>query len=691
MADRPKAPAASLIVGIDTGGTFTDVTMLDPATGRVWMAKTPSTPDDPSHGFGNGISEVLEVAGVSGAAIVRVLHGTTVATNLILEGKGARAALLTTTGFKYVLEIGRQDVPRRASLFAWVKPKRPIPPERIFEIGGRIGPDGKELEPLDEASVRAAVQAIRAQNVSSIAVVLLHSYANPLHERRVAEILADMIPDALVSLSSEVLPVFREYERTTTTILNASVMPVVSTYVERLDRRVAASGIAAPLLLMKSSGGVTSTRTVRRTPVETALSGPAAGAIGAAYVGANSGHPNLIGIDIGGTSADITLIHDSEPGLTTNGRIGGWPVGLPMVDIVTIGAGGGSIARVSDTGALMVGPQSAGAMPGPVCYHRGGIEPTVTDAHLVLGHLPPYLLGGSFKLDVEAARAAIRRHIAEPLGMGVERAARGILAIVDNNMVGAIRVVSVERGHDPRDFSLLPFGGAGPLHGGALARLLGMPKIIVPPGPGVLSALGLLVSNLKAEFTRTCLQKAGNFDCGTVVQVFADLQAEARAWLDAEGVPDKMRKITWYASLRYQHQGFELNVPWASRDVTEASAAATVAAFHRLHERLYTFAQEDTPVEIVTLRVDAQGVFPSPAMHELPPAQDLEQARAGTQTVHLEKGPVESAIYVRERLGSGARLEGPAILTQLDATTLLLPGQIGVVDRFGNLIVSDGS
>ena len=322
--------------------------------------------------------------------------------------------------------------------------------------------------------MRAAARAIREQGIGTIAVVLLHSYANPAHERRVAAILAEAMPDALVSISSEVLPVFREYERSMTTILNASVMPVVAAYVERLDARIAEQGIAAPLLLMKSSGGVTSTRTVRRAPVETALSGPAAGAVGAAYVGAGCGHKNLIGIDIGGTSADISLIHGGEPGLTTTGRIGNWPIGLPMIDIVTIGAGGGSIARVSDTGALIVGPQSAGAVPGPVCYGRGGVEPTVTDAHLALGHLPPYLLGGSFALDVEAARTAIRRRIAEPLGMSVEAAARGILAIVDNNMLGAIRVVSVERGHDPRDFSLLPFGGAGPLHGGALARLLGM-------------------------------------------------------------------------------------------------------------------------------------------------------------------------------------------------------------------------
>jgi N-methylhydantoinase A len=685
----PQSPRARVIVGVDTGGTFTDVTLLDPATGRVWSAKTPSTPDDPSRGFGNGIAEVLQAAELSGTDVARVLHGTTIATNLILEGKGPPAALITTAGFKYVLEIGRQDVPRRASLFAWVKPKRPVAPEHIFEVGGRIGPDGQELQPLDETAVRAAARAIRQQGIGAIAVVLLHSYANPAHERRVAAILAEAIPDALVSISSEVLPVFREYERSMTTILNASVMPVVAAYVERLDARIAEQGIAAPVLLMKSSGGVTSTRTVRRAPVETALSGPAAGAVGAAYVGAGCGHKNLIGIDIGGTSADISLIHGGEPGLTTTGRIGNWPIGLPMIDIVTIGAGGGSIAQVSDTGALIVGPQSAGAVPGPVCYGRGGVEPTVTDAHLALGHLPPYLLGGSFALDVEAARVAIRRRIAEPLGMTIEAAARGILAIVDNNMVGAIRVVSVERGHDPRDLSLLPFGGSGPLHGGSLARLLDMRTIVVPPGPGVLSALGLLVSNLKAEFTRTCLQKAGAFDAGTVARVFGELDTEARAWLDAEDVPEEDRRIAWHASLRYQHQGFELFVPWAGRDVTEASAAATVAAFHRLHERLYTFAQEDTPVEIVTLQVDARGAFPAPALRELPPAGPLDAARVGAQRVFLETGPAEAAIYGRERLGAGARIDGPAILTQLDATTLVLPGQSGVVDRFGNLIVEE--
>ncbi len=561
--------------------------------------------------------------------------------------------------------------------------------EHIFEIVGRIDPDGREIEPLDEAAIAAAAREIRRTGIAAVAIVFLHSYADPSHERRAAEIVAREHPDALVSLSSDVLPVFREYERSMTTILNVTVMPVVSAYVERLDRRVADEGIAAPLMLMKSSGGVTSARTVRKYPVETALSGPAAGVVGASFAGASAGMRNLIGIDIGGTSADVSLIRDGVHGLTTNGRIGGWPVGLPMVDIVTIGAGGGSIARVSDTGTLGVGPQSAGADPGPVCYGRGGLEPTVTDAHLVLGHLPPYLLDGGFVLDVEGARRAIARRVAGPLGMSVEDAARGILAIIDNHMVGAIRLVSVERGHDPRDFALIAFGGAGPLHGGALARLLGIEKILVPPGPGVLSALGLLVSNLKAEFSRTALQRAGAIDRDLAARVFAELQAEATAWLEAERVPVSARKITWTASMRYQHQGFELFVPWAGREISDRTIAATIAAFHQMHQQLYTFAQEDTPVEIVTLRVDAEGVFAPPVLQALQAGGAADRAIVGGQTMHLATGPVEAPIYDRARLGAGARIAGPAILTQLDATTLVLPGQLGEVDRVGNLIVTE--
>jgi N-methylhydantoinase A len=682
------AETGRAVVGVDTGGTFTDITVLDPASGRLINAKVPSSPADPSLSFAAGIAAALHRADVAAGAVDRVLHGTTVATNLILEGKGGPTALLTTAGFKYVLEIGRQDIPRRSSLFAWVKPRRPVPPEWIFEIGGRLDHNGAELEPLDESAATAAALAIRNAGIGAVAIVFLHSYANAAHECRAGAIVRSMLPDAVVSLSSDVLPVFREYERGMTTILNAHVMPVVSSYVARLEGRLAEDRIAAPLLLMKSSGGVIGAERTRQRPVETVLSGPAAGAVGAAFIGLAAGYRNLIGIDIGGTSADIALIHDGEPGLTDKGHIGEWPLALPMIDLTTIGAGGGSIARLSLDGVMTIGPQSAGAEPGPVCYGKGGHEPTVTDAHLVLGHLPPYLLGGAFRLDIDAARRAIATRIAEPIGLGLEEAARGILAIADNHMTGAIRVVSVERGHDPRDFVLVPFGGAGPLHGGALARLLGIKTLLVPPAPGTLSALGLLASNLKSEFSRSCLQPPPH-DLDQIAVTYAALEAEATAWLDAERVPTEARRVMRLASLRYRHQGFELAVPWQAGIVDGASLQQVLNAFHARHERLYTFAQEDTPVEIVTLRVDAYGVFPPPQLPELSRGGNPGTAILGRHTIALSNGRVEAPIYDRARLGAGDRISGPAILVQLDATTLLLPRQTAEVSPLGSLIVSE--
>jgi N-methylhydantoinase A len=678
-----------LVIGIDTGGTFTDVTILDRRTGAIRTAKTPTTPDDPSRGFADGTRDAMRLADGAARDVTRVLHGTTVATNLILEAKGPPVAMLVTAGFRAVLEIGRQDIPRHGNLFGWVKPKRPVPPRWIWEIPGRIDQAGNEIAPLDENAIRVAARAIAAEGIAAVAVMFLHCYANPAHERRAAEIIGAEHPGAVVSVSSEVLPVFREYERAMTTVLNVYVMPAVASYVGRLERRLTDQSIEAPLLLMKSSGGVTSARTVRRTPVETVLSGPAAGVVGANYVGEAAGFRDLIAIDIGGTSADISLIHRGQPGMTTAGRIADWPVARPMIDITTIGAGGGSIARVGESGSLSVGPRSAGAVPGPVCYGHGGIEPTVTDAHLVLGHLPRSLLNGSFPLDLEAARGAIATKVAEPLGMTIEEAARGILAIVDHHMMGAIRVVSVERGHDPRDFALVAFGGAGPLHAASLARLMGIGTILVPPMPGVLSALGLLVSNLKAEFTRTSLQRAGAVDLSRVAAVFADLHRDAVAWLDQEAVPADARRVTWHASLRYQHQGFELTVPWSGTDVTEASTAATIAAFHRLHEQLYTFAQEDTPVEIVTFRVDAEGVSPPPRPMTLVAGGNPGAAVIGETQLALASGPVTAPVYDRPGLGAGDRIAGPAVLTQLDATTLLLPGQTAAVHDSGSLIVKE--
>jgi N-methylhydantoinase A len=679
----------TVLIGVDTGGTFTDVTLYDSALQRLVVAKTPSTPRDPSEGFGNGLAAALAAAGLGGAAVGRVLHGTTVATNLILERKGPKAALIVSQGFRYVLEIGRHDIPRRANLFTWQKPPRPVPPEHVWEAAGRIAPDGSEIEPIDEAQLRSAARAIRAENILTVAVVLLHAYANDAHEQRVREILRQEHPEAQVSLSSEVLPVLREYERSVVTLLNAYVMPVVSSYVDQLERRASAHGIAAPLLLMKSSGGVASTRAIRRTPVETALSGPAAGIVGAAFVAGQAGFGELITIDIGGTSADIALVKDGVPGITTSGRIADWRVTLPMVDLTTIGAGGGSLARLGETGGLVVGPESAGAEPGPVCYGRGGTQPTVTDAHLVLGHLPQGLLDGSFALDQAAARKAIDARIAGPLGLSVDQAARGILEIIDSTMLGAIRVVSVERGHDPRDFVLVPFGGAGPLHGGALARLIGCPVQLVPPAPGVLSALGLLASNLRAEFSRSCVQRKGRFDLGQIAETFASLERDALQWLAAEGVPAQAQRITWHASLRYEDQGSELTLAWCGRSADRASLDRGLAAFHAEHERLYSFRLDDVPVELVTLRVDALGLLPALELGEIPARGPAGNAIVGRQRLALASGAVEVPVYDRARLGAGAELQGPAIVTQFDATTLLLPGQVAEVHRLGALIVRE--
>ncbi|MCE2948273.1 MAG: hydantoinase/oxoprolinase family protein [bacterium] len=676
------------LIGVDTGGTFTDVALLDAADGRLWVTKTASTPDDPSRGFGQGIADGLAAGGSAGSAVARVLHGTTVATNLILERKGALVAILVTRGFRHILEIGRHDIPRKSNLFTWVKPPRPVPPQHIWEVGGRIDAAGAEVEELDEDGVRAAAREIAAEGIATVAVVLLHSYANPAHEKRVAAIVAAELPDAQVSVSSEVLPVFREYERCVTTLLNAYVMPAVSTYVERLEQRTAACGIAAPLLLMKSSGGVTSTMNARRRPVETALSGPAAGAVGAAFIGASAGFRDLLTNDIGGTSADIALIQGGIPRLTTTGAIGGWRVGLPMVDIMTIGAGGGSIARVTSAGTLAVGPESAGAMPGPVCYGRGGTRPTVTDAHVALGHLPPYLLGGAFRLDVEAARQSILDHVARPLGLDLEAAARGILEVLDNNMVGAMRVVSVERGVDPGDLVFVPFGGAGPLHGGSLARLVGCHTTLVPPSPGVLSALGLLVSNLRAEFARTCMQRAGHYDMARLGATLDELTADAVEWLDGEAVPEGSRVLLRQASLRYKDQGFELDVPWGG-GVDDAALDALLEAFHQAHERIYSFALRGMPVEIVTLRVDAIGMLPTVKLHEVPPGGRPSEAIVGRQPIHFAQGREEVPVYDRTKLGAGVLVDGPAVIAQLDSTTLLLPGQVAEVHRHGSLIVRE--
>ncbi len=679
MRSSDAMNATEFAVAVDIGGTFTDIALHERVSGRVWRAKTPSMPSDPSEAFMTGVRLALDSAGAVAPALRRVLHGTTVATNMVLEGKGARVALVTTAGFRHVLEIGRQDIPRRANFYVWIKPRRPVPASRILEVIERIGPGGGVLTELDEASVQDAADACRRMGVEAVAICLMHAFANPAHEQRVAEMFRAALPGVAVTASNEVLPVAREYERSLATVLNAVVMPGVGTYVSRLQDRLTAEGVMAPLLLMQSNGGVTGAHVVRRAPALTALSGPAAGVVGARAVAAACGIDNLITVDIGGTSADTCLIKDGRIGLTQQGHIGDWPLPLPMVDMVTIGAGGGSIAKITE-GTLSVGPQSAGAVPGPAAYGRGGTAATVTDAHVVLGNLPEQLLGGRMALDGAAAREAVCQGVAAPLGLSVEAAARGILAIVDNNMVGALRVVSVERGHDPRDFTLVPFGGAGPLHGCSLAGLLGISRVMIPPAPGVLCADGLLAADLKAEFSRT-LPQAGPVDLAAAETVFTGLEQQAAAWFVAERVAADAQALSRVALMRYHGQGGEIPVPWT------AEPGGIESAFATAHQALYGFTL-GSAAEVVTLRVEATGLIPRPPQPALPPGRGA--VPQSHRPVHFASGTVEVPVYERDTLGAGDHFAGPVIVTQLDATTVVPRGWTGTVHPTGAILLSVG-
>ena len=666
--------STDLAVAVDIGGTFTDIALSNRINGTVWRTKTPSTPTDPAKAFLYGIQNALKDAGFGANALNRVLHGTTVATNMILEDKGARAALVTTRGFRHVLSIGRQDIPRKANLYTWVKPKRPIPPQRIVEVSERIAAGGAVLEVLEEASVRSAAAELRLLKAESVAICLLHAFANPVHEARTAAILREELPDIAITASTDVLPVVREYERMLATVLNAIVMPGVATYLARLENQLANEGISAPLLLMQSNGGVASAAKVLQVPALTALSGPAAGVVGALAEAKACGINNIVTVDIGGTSADICLVANGEIRLTQNGQVGQWPLPLPMVDMITIGAGGGSIAAV-EAGTLSVGPRSAGAVPGPAAYQNGGTEPTVTDAHVVLGHLPARLLGGGIALDVGAATQAVKRGVAKPLGLTIEEAARGILAIADNHMMGALRVVSIERGYDPRDFTLVPFGGAGPLHGCNLADLIGARQVLIARAPGVLCADGLLNTDLKAEFSQA-LPEAISADVVETDAILADLEAKAREWFTLEEVAPNRQELRRVALMRYHGQGGELAI-----EIGEDLCADFAAA----HKRLYGFTL-DAEVELITLRIEATGIAAEPTFNVPKPK--------GSATI-IEKSEIVGAlgrqsvpVVDRGSLGVGAMLEGPMILTQLDTTTLITQDWTGIIQPSGALLLT---
>jgi len=676
-------------VAVDVGGTFTDIVLCNLATNEQRVHKTPSTPDDPSTGFLTGLKEVLAANSVEASQVKHVFHGTTIATNAILENKGSPVGLVVPEGFKFVLEIGRHGTPRLVNPQSWVKPDRPVRPRDIVEVPERIAFNGEVLIPLDEDAVRAAARKFKADEITSIAVSFLHSYSNPGHENRARELILEEFPNAQVSISSEVLAVFREYERTMTTVLNAYVMPRVSNYIANLESSLRANAVDSSFSIMKSNGGMIGADIAVRQPVHTALSGPAAGVMATLQIAENTGVSNSISFDMGGTSTDVSLLRAGRPTTNLAGRLGNWPIQLPMLDIATIGCGGGSIANVSPYGSLTVGPASAGSVPGPVCYAKGGTAPTVTDANLVLGRINTQIAGGTLPLDAAAAAKSIQEKIAAPLSMELHSAASGILSIANNAMVGAIRNVSVERGHDPREFALVAYGGAGPMHAIDVAKLLGINKVVAPLHPGIASAYGLLVAELKNDYARTSLQTPPDYDTEGMERVYAEMESEGRAWLTEEGVPQNLHVFSRWADLRYAHQGSEVTVAFSAEQVTGQALDDVIQEFHTHHEQLYGFALEQ-PVEIVTLRVAASGDVGSVEMPRRPSGLDSpEKAIASEREVFFDEvgGFVKTNIYDRDRLAPGSSIDGPAILEGMDSTVLINPSWTGQIDEYGNCIM----
>ena len=675
-------------LGIDSGGTFTDVVLFDERTGGLALTKVPSTPADASIGVYNGVRKILEREGVDASDVSALVHGTTVATNALLEYKGVETALLLTRGFKDVLTIVRQDRPKLYDYFER-RPEPLVPRHMRFEVTERILHNGDVLEELDEAEVVEVVDRLKSRGVTAVAVCLLHSYANPGHELRIGERFREHFPAATVSLSCEVLPEMREYERMSTTVVNAYVMPIVDRYLGKLASRLAEGGIRAAVNVMQSSGGIMPAASAGRKSVATILSGPAGGVLGSRGIARLAGFRDVITLDIGGTSCDICLIDDGDFLTTKESEIGGHAIKIPMIDINTIGAGGGSTAWIDSGGLLRVGPQSAGSDPGPACYGTGGTGPTVTDANLVLGRInPASYVGGEMELYVDRAEVAIRRTVAEPLGLDVPRAAEGIISVVNANMARGIRRVSVERGHDLRDFALFSFGGGGPLHSAELASELNTPRMIVPISPGVNSAIGLLTADFRYDYSRTLLATISGIDPGKLNGVYQGLEREGHGRLAEEAVAESDMVLLRSADVRYRGQGYELEVPVPAGEITPDGLLSVRRDFDAHHDKLYGYSHPDAETEVVHLRLAALGRVRRPDFQKEPPGnEDARAALVQTRDVFLDGDFVATGIYDRARLRPNNGIVGPAIVEQFDSTTLIKPGQSARVDEYSNLIV----
>lgn len=676
-------------LGVDVGGTFTDLLLFDAESGAFWRHKTPSTPHDSSEGILNGVTAICAAAGVQPDAIEYFLHGTTVATNAMLEGKGARVGLVTTEGYRHIMQIARSFVP--GGLAAWIIWPKPTPLaalEDTVTIKGRIDAAGQEVRPLDENDVRRQLGLLKAQGVEAVTVSLINAYASGTHESRVGEIAAEVLPGVPVSLSHEVLPEMQEYERTLTTVANAAVRPVVGKYVSNLRARLADAGMAGKLSLLRSDGGLMSALKAEEHPVNILMSGPAGGVTGALWVGRNAGIRNILTLDVGGTSTDVALIENLEPRRQRTTEVGHLSVRASALDVKTVGAGGGSIAYVPElTGALRVGPQSAGAVPGPVAYGKGSELPTVTDANVVLGYLPENLLGGSFKLDREGAAKAVQT-IADALGIDLMAAARGIIDIVNENMFGALRMISVQQGYDPRHFALMGFGGAGPLHVNAVARLMGSWPAISPVSPGVLCALGDATTRMRTETARSFSRLASSTTAEELIAILDEMAAQTRADLVSDGIPDAEISSEFEVDIRYVGQAFEVPLMITPELLRADGVAGILTRFDDEHRRLFTFNM-DTPHEIVNLRAVALGrALDLPAAHLPKGDGNPAAAKMRDHTLWMDGREQAAVIYDRAKLRQGDVIPGPAIVVEMDSTTLIESGCAAVVDAVGNILIN---
>ena len=673
-------------LGVDTGGTFTDIALVNEELGLVGVRKVPSNRADPSTAILDGVAAILTDSDISPDQVGFFGHGTTIATNAVLEGMSTNVGMLTTRGFRDVLELARQRRPHLYDMGV-SKPTPVVPRGLRLEIDERLAVDGSVVRPLDYEDVRNQLRVLADADTETIAICLMHSYANGEHERQLRELIASVLPEVTVTLSSEVHPEFREYERFSTTVLNAALIPIMRRYLSRLSSGASSQGFRSPVRVLQSNGGLVSTKVGGDYPVSTLFSGPSAGVLGATQIAHAVGEKNIITLDMGGTSTDVCLIRDSEIPVVYEREIDRRPVMGAMVDIHSVGSGGGSIAWVDDGGLLKVGPGSAGADPGPACYGKGGTRPTVTDADAVLGYLhPEEPLAGSLHIDLAAARKAITTHVGAPLGLDTDAAADGVLRVLQAGLVRAVRAVSVERGTDPRDFTLMPFGGAGPLHAAALARELGIRKILVPPSPGILCAYGALSTDLRTDFGMTCLTDTSPDGLVKLKSTFSALEARAGGWLAHEGVTEGA-VFERSVEVRYASQNYPLSIPM-QREPDEASLARLVASFHKAHKHRYGYAAIDEPVSIVTARLIATVPTDRPWQTTVPTFGG-DGGKVGERKIYFEGGWVDCPIFERSRLSSGWSCDGPAVVRQLDATTVVLPGQVCHVDAHANLVIEE--